>query len=623
MEIKKIAGIILLLLFVVSIAVPAALAKPELSEMQKVVSAADEAVKSAGDEYTNKLFPLLNTGTAKQLETAVEDLEDMEGDVSLALNNYELVRWQYLNSMTSGESLTLEESSFLKEITDTKVPVAAALLGKVKKSVVAFDAEVKIAEMIPEFQNLTEKWFGKNKDGVSFRLFNSIKDDAPVSVVESNQEDLLDLIKELADIRDDAQSMLVKISGNDLVKADTKTGFEQLVSAINHEDLLDSYWDENINMVRLADAYIAAEKDLVDSMNQLNSQLSQVGQEFSQAVCLGNDFSVFEIALEGISAKASLLSKEAYNHSYMAYKFDLDALEDKLDKFSDEFDEISEDADDVNEDEVACAVVDVDPTDDDSTDDDSADDEDRDEDDSTDDDSTDDDSTDEDDSTDDEDRDEDRDEDDSTDDDSTDDDSTDDSTTEEDLWTKYSKAKKDYRDLETKYDSDKKKYDRAVSEQDKSDIKKYKNRLNDIEDDVEKLQDVVEDLIDEVELDKEVTDKTLLLNKLDDLEEDVDDLENSVDNTLSSKKSGTSTSKSSTTTYTPPKSTSTTKSPTNTGSSVKVEKINLLPPVTNPVAPQSVTTQEDSFVELALLAGGVFVVAMLVMFLLAVLLFKR
>jgi len=592
MEIKKIAGIILLLLFVVSIAVPAALAKPELSEMQKVVSAADEAVKSAGDEYTNKLFPLLNTGTAKQLETAVEDLEDMEGDVSLALNNYELVRWQYLNSMTSGESLTLEESSFLKEITDTKVPVAAALLGKVKKSVVAFDAEVKIAEMIPEFQNLTEKWFGKNKDGVSFRLFNSIKDDAPVSVVESNQEDLLDLIKELADIRDDAQSMLVKISGNDLVKADTKTGFEQLVSAINHEDLLDSYWDENINMVRLADAYIAAEKDLVDSMNQLNSQLSQVGQEFSQAVCLGNDFSVFEIALEGISAKASLLSKEAYNHSYMAYKFDLDALEDKLDKFSDEFDEISEDADDVNEDEVACAVVDVDPTDDDSTDDDSADDEDRDEDDST-------------------------------DDDSTDDDSTDDSTTEEDLWTKYSKAKKDYRDLETKYDSDKKKYDRAVSEQDKSDIKKYKNRLNDIEDDVEKLQDVVEDLIDEVELDKEVTDKTLLLNKLDDLEEDVDDLENSVDNTLSSKKSGTSTSKSSTTTYTPPKSTSTTKSPTNTGSSVKVEKINLLPPVTNPVAPQSVTTQEDSFVELALLAGGVFVVAMLVMFLLAVLLFKR
>lgn len=183
-----------------------------------------------------------------------------------------------------------------------------------------------------------------------------------------------------------------------------------------------------------------------------------------------------------------------------------------------------------------------------------------------------------------------------------------------DEWKLFDQYDADFEAHEDDYYDYKKKYEKAKYDNDSKDIKKYDNKLDDLENDVDDTIDDVEDLIDVVEKKKEaVKDYKKLLNKLDDLVDDLDDLKDDIDAVLKGKTSASSTSSS--VNFVPAKTTSV---PTKT-TTPAVNTVTFTPPV----AQQPVAAAQDDFVELALLGGGVLVVGVLILFLLAMLFLRK
>ncbi len=91
-----------------------------------------------------------------------------------------------------------------------------------------------------------------------------------------------------------------------------------------------------------------------------------------------------------------------------------------------------------------------------------------------------------------------------------------------------------YREYDDRYDSKKRRYQKALDEDDSSDERRYERDLRDIDDDLDNLDEDVEDLIQDVE-DSDVcvgADRSLILDRLEDTEDDIARLRNRIKNLL-------------------------------------------------------------------------------------------
>ncbi len=177
------------------------------------------------------------------------------------------------------------------------------------------------------------------------------------------------------------------------------------------------------------------------------------------------------------------------------------------------------------------------------------------------------------------------------------------------LDSKYETAKDDYYDY-------KKDYEKAVVEDDSKDKKDAEEELEDLEEDVDGFIKDVRSLEKDVKKDTTLTssEKKSLLKKLEDLEEDLESLDDKIENVLDGKTVSASSVSSSSSNFVPAPTTS---KPAEV--SKPVETINLFP--TGTVGAQPI--QEDNFVEMALLIGGVVIVGLLILFLLGIVILRK
>ncbi len=98
---------------------------------------------------------------------------------------------------------------------------------------------------------------------------------------------------------------------------------------------------------------------------------------------------------------------------------------------------------------------------------------------------------------------------------------------------KYDDLKKDFDDLEDKFEKYEDKYKDAISDKDKDDQDKYEKKLDDVDDDLKKLEDKVEDF----ESDMKKAKKTTLEKNAEDLLDEIDEIRDDIKDLLNKKTS--------------------------------------------------------------------------------------
>ncbi len=192
-------------------------------------------------------------------------------------------------------------------------------------------------------------------------------------------------------------------------------------------------------------------------------------------------------------------------------------------------------------------------------------------------------------------------------------------------WEQYEALDKAFDDAEDDFDDYDAKLEKARDDKDSKDIKKYEGKLEDLSDDtVSDLINDAEDLLDKVEKDKTIENQKLLINKVEDLIDDLESLEDDIKKAIKGTTNSSSNVSSTGSNFVAAK-TSTTSStvPQNAVTGNTVQKISGFPTTGVPQNAVTSTTDKAEFVEIALLVGGLVLVTLVIMFLLAVLLFKK
>ena len=536
MKFKQIAGMVLLVIFALSVVVPAALADDF-----------DDAI--ALDIKTQEFYADFEIIMITQVNPVMEDVSG--ASISGVKTNLENVEEDLEENIEDLEKLPKSM---------TAIFIAQAELYKNEVSA-AIDA-VEYIEKMSEWRNASEDLFEdtENKD---------------LEGIKTSRKALENLVPTLFNAREAVIESLEGFGPKSKAVADV---FKLILDSINQALLLDSNdsetsFDDVDELMSKSTPFVVAdlfldsgsEGKLQVAWDATNADFVTMEANLNAELCANKDGKLYKLALEQLADNAKDFSDEAEDKVNLVSKYKLnDELEDTFEDFEDDFKDLEKDirkaaalteGKDCGTDNPAPAPAEPAKTEWEQY---------------------------------------------------------------EDLDKAYDEAEEDYED----YDAD---LEKARDEKDSKDIKKYDKKLDDLKDDtVDDLIKDAEDLLDKVEKDKTIESQKLLINKLEDLIDDLEELEDDIKDAIKGKTNSASNTSSSGSNFIPAK-TSTTSSTVkqNSATGNTVQKLSGFPTVGTQQNAVTSTTNKAEFVEIALLVGGLVLVTLVIMFLLAVLLFKK